>query len=193
VALKFSIITPSFNSQRFIKETIQSVVNQKGNFNIEYIIVDSCSTDNTRAIIEKYQRALESDTMPINCIGVTVELISESDFGMYDAIKKGFAHATGDLFAWINSDDIYLQGSFNIIQRTFEKYPQIMWLKGITSYINEESVMFASGKCNLYHQELIKRGLYGTVLYFIQQDSVFWRSDLWHRSGGLEHVSPFVL
>ena len=56
---------------------------------------------------------------------------------MYDAINKGFEMATGDIYAYINSDDIYLPGAFEIIGRCLSKYEEIKWIKGITSYINE--------------------------------------------------------
>ena len=184
--LKFTIITPSYNSQRFIRETIESVINQKGEFSIEYIIVDSCSTDNTRAIVDEYVKMLQLRRMVIKWNDVRIEFISEKDSGMYDAIQKGFARATGDIYAWINSDDNYLPGAFDIIQRTFSNYPHIKWLKGITSYLNENSNIFAVGQCNLYHQNWINKGVYGPVMQFIQQDSVFFRAELWDLSGGID-------
>lgn len=148
--------------------------------------MDGGSTDGTQEIVQRYQKLLLENTYPIQCEGVIVHWHSEKDGGMYDAIKKGFARATGDVYAWINSDDIYLSGTFDIVQRTLEKYPEILWLKGITSYINENSTIYAVGRCNLYRQDLIRAGLYGPVLHFIQQDSVFWRADMWHKSGGVD-------
>ena len=182
--MKFSIVTPSYNSERFIGETIESVINQKGDFSIQYIVIDNCSTDSTREIVKEYREKIIACEIPIKCRKVQIELVSEKDNGMYDAIKKGFDRAVGDVFAWINSDDIYLPGAFEVIQRTFAKYPQIIWLKGITSYINEYSTIYSFGQCHLYRQEWIRKGLYGTILHFIQQDSVFWRSELWFKSGG---------
>jgi glycosyltransferase involved in cell wall biosynthesis len=184
--LKFSIVTPSYNSQRFIRETIESVISQKGDFSIEYIIVDNCSTDLTKEIVEEYVNLLDSGKFPIKCNNVHIEFISGRDSSMYEAIQKGFSRASGDIYAWINSDDIYLQGAFDIIQRTFFKYPQIQWLKGITLYLNENSNIFAAGRCNLYRQDWINKGLYGTIMQFIQQDSVFWRAELWDLSGGID-------
>lgn len=184
--MKFSIVTPAYNSERYIRETIESVIKQKGNFSIEYIVLDNQSTDRTCNIVNEYQELLSAGKIAIHCNGVQLHLYSEQDSGMYDAIKKGFARATGDVYAWINSDDIYLTGAFDIVQRTLEKYPEISWLKGITSYINENSTIYAVGNCNLYRQDLIRAGLYGPVLHFIQQDSVFWRAELWQKSGGLD-------
>lgn len=183
--MRFTIITPSYNSQKFIRETVESVISQKGDFSIEYIIVDNCSTDQTRQIVEEYIDLLEAGKFSIKCNGVHIEFVSDKDSSMYEAISKGFARATGDIYAWINSDDNYLQGAFDIIQSTFSKYPQIKWLKGITSYNNENSNVFAVGQCNLYYQDWINKGLYGPVIHFVQQDSVFFLSELWNLSGGI--------
>jgi glycosyltransferase involved in cell wall biosynthesis len=183
--MKFSIVTPAYNSGRYIRETIESVAKQRGNFSIEYFVLDNHSTDDTCNIVQQYQRSLASGKIAVFCNDIQLHLVSEQDSGMYDAIKAGFSRATGDIYAWINSDDIYLPGAFDIVQRTLEKYPQISWIKGITSYINENSTMFSSGQCFLYRQDFIKAGLYGPALHFIQQDSVFWRKELWLKSGGV--------
>ena len=186
MSMRFTIVTPSYNSERFIGETIESVINQKGDFSIEYVIVDNCSTDDTIAIVNEYIDLLKSGKMAIKSNYVRIKFISEKDSGMYEAIQKGFDQATGDIFAWINSDDIYLPGAFDFVHKTFKRYSQIMWLKGITSYINKNSTMYTVGRCWLYQQDWISNGLYGPTLQFIQQDSVFWRSDLWHLSGGID-------
>jgi glycosyltransferase involved in cell wall biosynthesis len=185
-AMKFSIVTPTFNSERFIAETIDSLISQAGKFSVEFFIMDGGSTDGTQKIVQRFQKLLQENAYPVQCDGVVIHWHSEKDGGMYDAIKKGFSRATGDVYAWINSDDIYLPGAFGIVQQTLKEFPQISWLKGITSYINESSTIYAVGHCNFYQQDLIRKGLYGPVLYFIQQDSVFWRANLWQKSGGVD-------
>ena len=185
-ATRFSIVTPTYNSERYIGETIKSVISQVGNFSVEFLVMDGGSTDRTQEIVQRYQKLLLENTYPVQCDGVVIHWHSGKDGGMYDAIKKGFARATGDVYAWINSDDIYLSGAFDIVQRTLEKYPEISWLKGITSYINENSTIYTVGRSNLYRQDWIRVGLYGPVLHFIQQDSVFWRAAIWHKSGGVD-------
>lgn len=184
--LIFSIVTPTCNSEKYLAETIESVISQTGNFRIEYIVVDNCSVDSTLEIIRKYQNDLQSGMRPVNCNEVKLYLISVNDTNMYQAINKGLSQANGDIFAWINSDDIYLSGSFNGIEKIFRKYQEVEWVKGITSYINHDSTIYKIGKCNLYAQELITQGLYGPVLNFIQQDSVFWRRSLWEVVDGLD-------
>ena len=190
--MKFTIVTPTFNSQKFLEETINSIINQKGNFSIEYIIVDNCSTDKTKDIVFEYIYSLSSGKKIIQCKDVQIHFFSDQDNGMYHAIKKGFSKATGDIFAWINSDDIYLPGAFSIIKKTFSKYPQISWLKGRTSYINEDTAIYLAGPCFLYNQDWIRSGIYGPILYFIQQDSVFWKSKLWNLSNGVNPSYSFA-
>ena len=92
--MKVSIITITYNSEATIKDTIESVVNQSYN-DIEYIIVDGKSTDNTLSIIESYKDKIS-------------KVISEKDKGLYDALNKGIALATGDLIGIIHSDDFYI-------------------------------------------------------------------------------------
>lgn len=184
--IKFSIITPTFNAERFLEQTISSVINQNGDFDIEYILVDNLSTDSTLEIIDSFHSRL--DELNRNRVGGTVSItvVSEQDLGMYDAINKGFALASGDIYAWINSDDIYLPDAFLKIANTFSAFPCVQWVKGITSYINENGEWSRSGKCYLYAQDLIRRGFYGREGYFIQQAGVFWRANLWYEIGGID-------
>lgn len=105
---------------------------------------------------------------------------------MYDAINKGFSHATGDIYAYINSDDFYVHEAFKKIAVTFEKYPEIQWIKGITSFVNENSKQNQPGVCYIYNQKWITIGIYGRNAYFIHQDSVFWKKELWKKIGGID-------
>jgi glycosyltransferase involved in cell wall biosynthesis len=184
--MKVSVVTPSFNSARFIRETIQSVISQQGSFSIEYIVVDNLSTDSTNEIIDEFQRILIEKEASLGCEGIELIYISEQDEGMYDAINKGFAKATGDIFSWLNADDIYLPGALATIAKVFTNYEEVHWLKGITSYITEETSIWKTGSCFLYTQNWIQAGVYGREHYFIQQDSVFWRAWLWKQSGGID-------
>lgn len=181
--LKFSIVTPTFNSENTLVETIESVISQEGAFEIEYIIFDNLSTDSTAGIIKKYEKALSDGSYPIKCKNIDFRWSSERDRGMYDAINKGFSRSTGNVFAWINSDDIYLPGSFQLVARVFSEFPQVKWLKGVTSFIKDSSII--PGQCHLYDRDWIKKGYYGRGAYVIEQDSVFWRHELWKNAGGI--------
>jgi glycosyltransferase involved in cell wall biosynthesis len=105
-----SIVTPSYNQGRFIRETITSVLNQDYP-NIEYIIMDGGSTDETASVAQEFRRRLT--------------FISEKDRGQAHAINKGFKLATGEIFFWLNSDDVILPGAVTRVVRSFEERPNL--------------------------------------------------------------------
>ena len=135
---KISIVTPSFNQAQFLEETILSVVNQ--NYpNLEYIIIDGGSTDGSVEIIKKYEKYL-------------TYWISEVDSGQSDAINKGLSRCTGDIFAWINSDDFYEIEVFEKIAKIFINNKRTI-INGDCRLINEEGKEFEiikSKECDLY-------------------------------------------
>jgi glycosyltransferase involved in cell wall biosynthesis len=172
--MKFSIVTPAYNMEGWIAQTIEGVLGQEGDFEIEYILADGGSTDATRSIFESYQKKLSDPR-------ITMTAFSGKDGGMYDAINKGFARATGDIFAWINADDCYQPGAFAAIANTFETFPDIKWIKGISDFTDTERRRTRFGKCTLYRQDWLADGIYGQESYFVQQDAVFWRAGLWKK------------
>lgn len=186
--MKFSIITPVYNSAKFIKETIESVLSQEGDFEIEYIVMDGGSTDRTIDIVKSYDKKILAGIYPIKCNGVAFKWLSGKDAGMYDAINKGFQMATGNIYAWINSDDFYLPEAFLKISFIFKNYPEVDWLKGKTALMNNpETGALTRQSCHLFKQEWIKRGIYGRYLNFINQDSVFWKKELWQKIGSIDN------
>lgn len=112
---RISIITPSFNQGEYIEETIRSVLLQEYP-NLEYIVIDGGSTDNTVPIITKYERWLSY-------------WVSEKDRGQTHAINKGFRRATGEILAWLNSDDVYAPGALSYVSEKFNKLG-VNWLAG---------------------------------------------------------------
>ena len=119
---KVSIITPSFNQSEYLEQTILSVLNQ-GYPNLEYIIIDGGSTDGSVKIINKYTDKLSF-------------WLSETDKGMYDAINKGFKKCTGEIFAWINSDDVYFDNALQVAADIFTQIPEVDWITGRCGYID---------------------------------------------------------
>jgi len=162
---KISIITPCYNSDQYLEETILSVLEQKYP-NLEYIIIDGGSVDSSVEIIKKYEDKL-------------FYWVSEKDNGMYDAIQKGFEKSTGDIMAWINSDDLYHRKSFFIIAELFSKFTDINWLVGAATQWDEYGRginIFSSVKFTRYD---FLMGHYK----WIQQESCFFRRTLWDKAG----------
>lgn len=184
--MKFSIITPVLNGEKFIAETIESIISQAGDFEIEYIIMDGASTDSTVEIVAAFEKSLKNGTYPVRCKRISLRLISEKDSGIFSAINKGFSLATGDIYAWLGSDDTYLPGALNTIAKTFVKYKQVKWLTGINSTIDESSRLMEVNPSYVYNQEWIRLGIYGRNAYFIHEDSVFWRAELWEKTGPID-------
>ena len=184
--MKFSIVTPAYDIAKWIPETIESVLSQEGDFTIEYILVIDKSPDTTAEIAKSYKQRLESGTFPIKCKGVVMKILEpEVPEGMYVAINRGFAEATGDIFAWLAGDDIYQQGACKAMQAGFTTFPEIMWLKGITATIGEHSERLRDGVCTLYHRDWLRLGVYGMEAYHVEQDSTFFKPELWKK------VAPF--
>ncbi len=124
-----SIVTPSYNQGHFLEETITSVLDQ-GYPNLEHIIIDGGSTDNSVEIIRKYADRL-------------TYWVSEKDRGQSDAINKGFRRATGDILSWLNSDDRLCPGSLHRVAQFFMNHPEH------GAVIGDEEVIDQSG--NVVH------------------------------------------
>jgi glycosyltransferase involved in cell wall biosynthesis len=108
-----------------------------------------------------------------------MRVVRQENTGMYEAINRGFAQATGDIYAWINADDLYQPGAFAAVANTFHTFSEIEWLKGICSTVDMDSKVTALGHCYVYRQDWLAKGIYGQESYFVQQDSVFWKAALW--------------
>jgi hypothetical protein len=162
---RISLVTPVFNSAKYIERTIQSVLAQ--NYpNLEYIIVDGGSTDGTIDIIRQYQDRLTG-------------WISEPDQGMYDALNKGFARTTGEIMGWISATDLYHVGGLAVVGSVFTDLPKVEWITGRTTIFNEAGM--TTVVLDIPHWSRF-RFLAGANRY-IQQESTFWRRSLWQRAG----------
>ncbi|WP_165605798.1 glycosyltransferase family 2 protein [Flavivirga aquatica] len=162
---KISIITPVYNQVEFIEQTILSVINQDYK-NLEYIIIDGGSNDGTLDIIKKYDKHI-------------TKWISEPDKGMYDAIHKGFMHSTGDIMAWINSDDILMPNAFKHMNAIFNDLPNVNWVQGLNGFIDLKGQLINS----FYPKKFSLLKFLNHEYKFIQQESTFWRRTLWEKAG----------
>ena len=152
-----SIITPSYNQARYIEATMQSVF-MHDYPRIEYIIVDGGSTDGTVDIIRKYENKL-------------AWWVSEKDKGQTDAINKGFARATGDILAWINSDDTYEPGAVSAAVQFLQEHPKVGMVYGDCNFINESGKVIGKFNAAQTDHRLIRQG----YVHIPQQTMFFCR------------------
>ena len=166
---KISVITPSYNQASFLEKTILSVISQNYQ-NLEYIVIDGASTDSSLKIIKKYQKHFS-------------HWQSQKDNGQSDALNIGFKHATGDILCWLNSDDILLPNSLNLIASLFSNNPKLNWLTSQSIIINQQDQIIQTGLHSGKIPSLIRLGLYhGKCLGFIPQEGTFWTKSLWQKS-----------
>lgn len=164
---KISIVTVNYNNGAFLEETILSVIEQDYP-NLEYILIDGGSTDNSLQIIEKYQNHFSY-------------WVSEKDEGPYHAVQKGLEKSTGEIMAWINSDDKYLPKSFFAVAEIFEEFGEVKWLMGLAREYTEYGALV--GRITLPWSRWSKYRYYTNDYQFIQQESSFWKRELWEKSG----------
>lgn len=122
-----SVVTPSFNQGKYLKDCINSIKIQSYR-PIEHIIIDNCSTDGTDKILREYHR---------DSAGIKVQTIIEPDRGQTDALNKGFKMATGDIIAWLNADDYFLPDVFNKVVEVFLNNPSIDVVYGDYYFVDE--------------------------------------------------------
>jgi glycosyltransferase involved in cell wall biosynthesis len=165
---KITIVTPSFNQGKYLEDTILSVLEQ-GYPNLEYIIIDGGSIDESVSIIKKYEKQL-------------AYWVSEKDDGLYHGLQKGFAKSSGEIMAWINADDMYHKKSLFMIATLFEKFGDVRWIMGSNTYFDESGHPFVYDN-QPYAQRWSRSRLLLFSGQFIQQESVFWRRSLWEQAG----------
>lgn len=166
---KISIITPSCNQGKFIRQTIDSVLSQDYP-NLEYIVIDGQSNDNTLDILKSY--------------GNRIKWISEKDNGQTEAINKGIKMSSGEIIAYLNSDDYYLPETLFTIGNYFMTHEECMWLTGDYEIVNEKGETIQSYIC--WYKKLLRNfSSYWIfcVANFIIQPSTFWRRNIVNKIG----------
>ena len=168
---KITIITPSYNQGRFLEQTILSVIGQHYP-NLEYIIMDGGSTDNSVEIIKKYERHL-------------AHWESEKDRGQAHALNKGFARATGTIFGWLNSDDFYLPGTLSFIAEQLEAHKPELLFGNCLHFVEDQQRAYGSDVRSAHEtRDLL-------LADYIIQPSSFWTHESWLQAGVLDESLHF--
>jgi len=168
-----TIITPSFNQSSYLDQTIQSVLNQDS-ANIEYIVIDGGSTDESVDIIKQYASQL-------------AYWVSEKDSGQAEAINKGMTRAKGEIVAWLNSDDYYLSGAVASALKIFDENPDVVFIYADMLAVDENGQAFNT----LRYKQLSLRDL--LAFQIIGQPAVFMRRSAFEKAGGLDASYHFLL
>lgn len=161
---KISIVTPSFEQGRYLEKTLQSVLDQNYS-NLEYIVKDGGSRDNSRDILRSYEDRL-------------THWISEPDSGQSQAINLGFARATGEIMAWLNSDDLLLPEALTYVANYFNNHPDVDVIYGNRLLIDENDMEIG--------RWILPGHSNATLSWadFIPQETMFWRRRIWNKIGG---------
>ncbi len=162
--MKISIVIPSYNQAEFLERTLQSVINQ--DVETEIIVIDGGSSDNSVEIIKKYESNI-------------AYWVSEKDNGQSHALNKGFAKATGDIFGWQNSDDVYMPGAFKKVLEAFEQNPEKKIVYGNWYEIDEDDnvidITYSAPKPRIPH--------FSYEGFDCYNQTMFWKREVHERFG----------
>ncbi len=161
---KISIVTPSYGQGDFIERTLQSVLTQEYP-NLEYFVQDGGSQDSTVSVLKKHESKLTGWT-------------STKDTGQSQAINRGFSNTSGEIMAWLNSDDLLLAGALHKIAQTFNANPDVDVIYGDRLLIDQNDLEIG---------RWILPGHNGPVLTwadYVPQETMFWRRRIWEKAGG---------
>jgi glycosyltransferase involved in cell wall biosynthesis len=170
--MKVSIVTPSYNQGRFIERTLQSVASQSG-AEIEHVVFDGGSTDNTVEILKRFSSP--------------VRWVSKKDKGQTDAINMGIKATDGEIIGWLNSDDIYYPGAIARVAAFFQANPEVDVVYGMADHIDVEDRPFESYSTEPWHFERLKDTC------FICQPALFFRRRIVEKHGILNEALNYCM
>lgn len=159
-----SMVTPSFNQAVFLDRTIQSILSQEYP-RLEYVLQDGNSTDGSADILEKYRPQL-------------THVESVRDGGQAHAINLGFRHTTGQIMAYMNSDDMLLPGALHYVAKYFARHPQVDVVYGHRIIVDENDQEVGVWVLPPHDGKMLEWGDY------VPQETMFWRREIWDKSGG---------
>lgn len=176
---RISIITPSYNQGIYIQHTIESVLNQ--NYpDLEYWVIDGGSTDQTLDILRSY--------------GQKIQWISEKDHGQSHAINKGFHRSTGQIIAFLNSDDIYEPGALLAVGNFFNAHPDAFWVAGKCHFIDQNGRRIRK-LVSMYKNYWLLWKSYTIlmIMNYAWQQSSFWRREIIDKIGYIDEDLKYAM
>ena len=189
--MKISIITTNFNTDKYLEQTIISILSQKGDFDLEYIITDGGSKDNSLDIIRKYDKEIREGKWGSN---IEFKYVSEKDRGQSDGINKGLRMATGEVVAFLNADDLYIDGTLEKVITYFKENPDCMWLTGYHRVIDEDGKEIRKFITNSKNKKLKNYSIQKLLIdNCIPQPSTFWRREILNEIGYIDENLHFCM
>jgi glycosyltransferase involved in cell wall biosynthesis len=174
MSVKLSIITPSFNQAQYLEQTLRSVISQRNEIH-EYFVYDGGSSDASPALIKQYAQNID-------------HWVSEKDAGQSDVLSRGFARATGDYLAWLNSDDVYLPGALARVRAALQANPTWDVVTGWHTRIDSHSKILSAHRVPAESRAAARWGSFHP-----SQPTVFFRRSLYEKVGGVNPELHLVM
>ncbi len=164
---KITLVTTTLNAQEYLAKCIDSILNQ--NYpSLEFVVIDAGSTDNTARIVKSYGNSIAHFEIVPN-------------IGLYAGIQHGFDRSSGDIMGWLNADDVLHPAALKTVADIFSDNEEIKWITGRPSFVDKHDRIFGVPKLGYKSRRRYLLGHYK----WIQQESTFWRRDLWVQAKGL--------